>query len=601
MSVVAPTPSTSGRAHGPRPVFLRGVGGAPGIAVARALVLQHEEVPIFRIPIPRHEIATECARVDAAQRLTRRQLEEMKTRTVDRLGEEHGYIFDAHILMLEDPLLLDRVLEIVRKERVNAEWALKTTLGELGTIFDSLKDDYLRERKGDIFDVAGRLLSNLTGGHQRPQGKLDRDYVLISDIVRPSDPGQLEWEHIAGLAMEGGSRTYHTAIIARSLGIPCVVGVHNLMVHVGPGAALVVDGGEGLVIVNPDRQMLREYRAKRRKYRTLERQWKRQQDLPAETVDGHRVSIQANIDSPDECAAAVEHSADGIGLFRSEWLLNRSDGRFPDEEEQYETYRNLAEQMKPLPVIVRTFDVTPEPTLWSGSGETNPALGLRATRLLLRDERYRGLFKTQLRALLRARTRGNVKVMFPMIGGVDELREARSVLDEAKEELRAAGEHFAPDLPAGVTIEVPSAATTADLLARYADFFSVGSNDLIQYFLAVDRGNEAVSYIYEPLHPAVLRTIGFVIRSAHQAGIPVAMCGEMAADPLLVVILVGLGLDELSMNALSIGSVKDIIRKLSLEEAREIAKEALELSTASDIADYVRGRLSKRISKGLYW
>ena len=599
--MVVPTPSTSGRANRPRPVFLRGVGGAPGIAVARALVLQHEEVPIFRIPIARQEVTAECARVEAAQRLTRRQLEEMKARTVDRLGEEHGYIFDAQILMLEDPLLIDRVLDVLRKERVNAEWALKTTLGELGAIFDSLKDDYLRERKGDIFDVAGRLLNNLTGGHQRSQGKLERDYILVSDIVRPSDPSQLEWEHIAGLAMEGGSRTYHTAIIARSLGIPCVVGIHNLMDHVGPGAALVVDGGEGLVIVNPDRQMLREYRSKRRKYRTLERQWKRLQSLPAETVDGHRVSIQANIDSPEECGSAVEQSADGIGLFRSEWLFNRSGGRFPEEDEQYEIYRKLAEQMKPLPVIVRTFDLTPEPTLWAVGNETNPALGLRATRLLLRDDRYRGLFKTQLRALLRARTRGSVKVMFPMIGGVEELREARSVLDEAKEELRASGQHFAPDLPAGVTIEVPSAATTADLLARYADFFSIGSNDLIQYVLAVDRGNETVSYLYEPLHPAVLRTIGFVIRSAHQAGIPVAMCGEMAADPLLVVILVGLGLDELSMNVLSIGSVKDIIRRLSLEEAREIAKEALELSTASDIADYVRERLAKRISKGLYW
>ena len=601
MSVVVPTPSASGRAGRPRPVFLQGVGGAPGIAVARALVLQHEEVPVFRIPIARQEVTTECDRVQAAKRLTRRQLEEMKARTVDRLGEDHGYIFDAQILMLDDPLLIDRVLHVLRKERVNAEWALKTTLGELAAVFDSLKDDYLRERKGDIFDVGGRLLSNLTGGHQRPQGKLERDYVLVSDIVRPSDPSQLEWEHIAGLAMEGGSRTYHTAILARSLGIPCVVGVHNLMVHVGPGAALVVDGGEGLVIVNPDRQLLREYRSKRRKYRTLERKWKRLQSLPAETIDGHRVVIQANVDAPEECASAVEQSADGIGLFRSEWFLNQFGGRFPEEDEQYDVYRNLAEQMKPLPVVVRTFDLSPEPMLWAGATEPNPALGLRATRLLLRDDRYRSLFKTQLRALLRARTRGNVKVMFPMIGGVDELRDARSVLEEAKEELRAAGQHFAPDLPAGVTIEVPSAATTADLLARYADFFSIGSNDLIQYFLAVDRENGTVSYLYEPLHPAMLRSIAFVIRSAHQAGIPVGICGEMAADPLLVVILVGLGLDELSMNVLSIGSVKDVIRKLSLQEAREIAKEALELSTAGDIADYVRERMAKRIPKGLYW
>jgi len=602
MSVVRPSPSASGRANRQRPIVLSGVGGAPGVAVARALVLQHQEEPIFRIPIDRHEVEAECDRVEAARRLTRRQLEDMRARTVDRLGGEHGYIFDAQILMLDDPLLIDRVLDVVREERVNAEWALKETLGELAAIFDSLKDDYLRERKGDIFDVAGRLLRNLAGGHQRHHGKLERDYILVSDIVRPSDPGQLDWEHVAGLAMEGGSRTYHTAIIARSVGVPCVVGVHNLMVYADPGAPLIVDGSGGLVIVNPDRQTLREYRSKQRKYRTLERNWTRLRNLPAETLDGHRVSIQANVDSPEECAEVLGQSADGIGLFRSEWLLNHSGGEFPAEGDQFEVYRGLAEQMKPLPVIVRTFDLTRGQRMPRGEGtELNPALGLRATRLLLRNPRYRELFKTQLRALLRARAHGNVKVMFPMISGVEELREARDVLEETKEELKASGQEFSPDLPAGVTLEVPSAAITADLLAPHADFFSIGSNDLIQYFLAVDRGNETVSYLYEPLHPAMLRTIRFVVDSAHQAGIPVGVCGEMAADPMLVVVLVGLGLDELSMNAPFIASVKDIIRKLSLQEAREIADQALRLPTAQEISDYVRDRMADRIPRGLYW
>jgi phosphotransferase system enzyme I (PtsI) len=325
-------------------------------------------------------------------------------------------------------------------------------------------------------------------------------------------------------------------------------------------------------------------------------------NLPAETVDGHRVAIQANIDSPDDCADAVAQSADGIGLFRSEWLLNRSNGAFPGEEEQFEVYRGLAEQMKPLPVIVRTFDLTRNQQIMKMEGpELNPALGLRATRLLLRNEHYRDLFKTQLRALLRARVHGNVKVMFPMISGVDELLEAREVLDETKVELSAHGQAFSADLPAGVTLEVPSAAVTADLLAPHADFFSIGSNDLIQYFLAIDRGNETVSYLYEPLHPAMLRTIRFVVDSAHRAGIPVGMCGEMAADPLLVVILLGLGLDELSMNAPFIGSVKDIIRKLSLEEARDVVDRALRLPTAQEITDFVRERMAERIPRGLYW
>lgn len=602
MSVVVPNPKASGSSLRPRPVVLQGIGGAPGITVARALVLQHQEVPIFRIPIARLQVDAECARVEAAQRLTRTQLEDMKSHTVDRLGEEHGYIFDAQILMLDDALLIERALDIVRKERVNAEWALKVTLGELAAVFDSLKDDYLRERKGDIFDVAGRLLRNLAGGQQRHYGRLERDYALVSDIVRPSDPGQLDWEHIAGLAMEGGSRTYHTAILARSLGIPCVVGVHNLMIHATPGAPLVLDGSEGLVIIHPDRQMLREYRARQRKHRSLKQKLARTRSLPAETVDGHRVAIQANIDSPEECAQAISQSADGIGLFRSECLLNRSEEKFPDEEEQFEVYRSLAEQMKPLPVIVRTFDLTRNQHMLKQEGpELNPALGLRATRLLLRHEHFRQLFKTQLRALLRARVHGNVKVMFPMISGVDELREARDVLEETKDELRAQGQAFSADLPAGVTLEVPSAATTADLLAPHADFFSIGSNDLIQYFLAVDRGNETVSYLYEPLHPAMLRTIRFVVDSAHRAGIPVGMCGEMAADPLLVVILLGLGLDELSMNAPFIGSVKDIIRKLSLEEARDVVDRALRLPTAQEISDFVRERMAERVPQGLYW
>jgi phosphotransferase system enzyme I (PtsI) len=537
--------------------------------------------------------------VEAARRVTRRQLQDMKTRTVGRLGEEHGYIFDAQILMLDDPLLLDRALEVVGKERVNAEWALKVTLGELTAIFDGLKDDYLRERKGDIFDVAGRLIRNLTGGQHRPHGKLERDYILASHIVRPTDPGQLDWEHIAGLAMEEGSRTYHTAILARSIGIPCVVGVQNLMAHVGPDAVLVLDGSEGLVIVNPDHQMLLEYRSRRRKYRRLERQWTRLRNVPAQTKDGHRIEIQANIDSPDECAAALANAAEGVGLFRSEWLLNQVPGRFPSEEEQYQTYRNLAEQLKPLPVTVRTFDLTLDEIL-SGSetAEPNPALGLRATRLLLR---HKDLFKAQLRALFRAGNHGNLKIMFPMISGVEELREARAVVEDVKEELKAAGEAFSPDLPIGVTLEVPAAAATADLLAREVDFLSIGSNDLIQYYSAVDRGNERVSYLYEPLHPAILRTLRFVIDSAHEAGIRVGMCGEIAADPLLVVILVGLELDELSMNPLSIGSVKNIIRRLTVDEAREIAGRALELTTAKEISSFIRDRMAKRMPKGVYW
>jgi phosphotransferase system enzyme I (PtsI) len=534
--------------------------------------------------------------MEAALRLSRRQLQEMKARTVDALGQEHAYIFDAQILMLEDPLLVERVLSTIRSQRVNAEWALKVTLREFAEVFDGLKDEYLRERKGDIFDISGRLLRNMAGGQQRSLEKLDRDYVLVSENVQPSDTGQLDWDHTSGLAMEGGSPTYHTAVIARSLGIPCVVGVGQLISQVDPGSTLILDGGEGVVVVNPDRDTLREYRNKRRKRQTLEKQLTRLRELPAETLDGYRITLQANIDFPEECTAAAQHGAEGVGLFRSEWVLAQAGSKLPSEEEQYRIYGSLAEKTHPYTVTVRTFDLSAGEFDVGIDGESNPALGLRATRYLLH---HKDVFRDQLRAMLRAQTKGNLKIMFPMISGVDELRAAKAVLEEAKEELQATGQEFNPDLPCGVTLEVPSAATTADLLAKEADFFSIGTNDLIQYLLAVDRGNEKVSYLYEPLHPAVLRTIRFVIESAHKEGIKVAMCGEMAADPLLVVVLVGLGLDELSMNSISIPSVKNITRRLSRADSKEIADQALELATTQEVADFIAHRMRNQLPEGL--
>jgi phosphotransferase system enzyme I (PtsI) len=394
---------------------------------------------------------------------------------------------------------------------------------------------------------------------------------------------------MAGLAMETGSRTYHTAIIARSLGIPCVVGVRDLMSKVDHGAPLVLDGGEGIVVVNPDRATLREYRARQRSQELRVRKLEHLRELPAETSDGFRIVLQANVEFPEECDTAQAQGAQGIGLFRSEWFLTRKRGEFPSEEEQYETYRRMAEQMKPWSVIVRAFDLSADQLGEEPSyAEANPALGLRAIRLLLKRK---DLFKDQLRALLRARVHGNVKVMFPMVSGVGEFREALAVVEEAKAELRRDGTPFAEDLPCGVTLEVPSAAATADLLAREAAFFSIGTNDLIQYLLGVDRGNDQVSYLYEPLHPAILRTLRFVIDSAHAAGVKVGMCGEMAADPVLVVLLVGFGLDELSMNAVSIPTVKNIIRHLMAKEAREIAEEALRRPTVREVSSFLTEKL----------
>ena len=593
MSVSVPSSSTSGGKGSPKPGVLHGIGVAPGVVIARALVFQHQEIPFFRVPLLRQEVKLEVARVEQGKELTRKQLGAIKARTVDALGEDHGYIFDAQILMLEDPLLIGRIEEIIREQRVNAEWAVKITLEELASVFDRVRDDYFRARRGDIFDVADRLVRNIAGAPHHTLEKLEKDYILLAENVRPSDTAQLDWEHTAGLAMEVGSRTYHTAIIARSLGIPCVVGVSDLMQKVDHGAPLVLDGSEGIIVVNPDRATLREYRAKKRRQKVRGQRLEHLRKLPAETKDGFRLLVQANIEFPEECATAKNNGSEGIGLFRSEWFLTRSQGAFPSEEEQYLIYRKIAEQMKPWSVVVRAFDLSAEQLGDDvGESEPNPALGLRAIRLLLK---HRDLFKEQLRALLRARAHGNVKVMFPMISGVGEFRDALGVVDEAKHELRREGLEFGEDLPCGITLEVPSAAATADLLAKEAAFFSIGTNDLIQYLIGVDRGNDQVSYLYEPLHPAVLRTLRFVVDSGHDAGIKVGMCGEMAADPLLVVLLVGFGLDELSMNAVSIPTVKNIIRHLSANEARAIAKRALELATVKEVSAFLGEELRKLV------
>jgi phosphotransferase system enzyme I (PtsI) len=562
---------------------------APGIVIARALVFQHQETPIFRVPLLRAELGEEVARLEAAKDLTRRQIQEIRARTVDALGEDHGYIFDAHILMLDDPLVAGRIEEMIRRERVNAEWAAQATLDELSSVFDDLEDDYFRARRSDVYDVVGRLMRNLAGAPHRTLEKVERKYILLSENVRPSDTARLDWERMAGLAMEAGSRTYHTAILARSLGIPCVVGVRELTSKVDHGAPLILDGSEGIVVVNPDRATLRDYRARSRRQKVVQQKLGHLRELPAETRDGYRIVLQANVEFPEECATAQAQGAEGIGLFRSEWFLTRNRGQFPSEEEQYRVYRSMAEQMKPWSVIVRAFDLSAEQLgVEEGRVEANPALGLRAIRLLLKR---RDLFKQQLRALLRARAHGNVKVMFPMVSGVGELREAHGVVSEAKEELRREGVPFGDDLPCGVTLEVPSAAATADLLARETAFFSIGTNDLIQYLIGVDRGNDQVSYLYEPLHPAMLRTLRFVIDSAHAAGIKVGMCGEMAADPVLVALLVGFGLDELSMNAVSIPTVKNIIRHLSAKEAGEVAREALRLPTVKEVSGFLNEKL----------
>jgi phosphotransferase system enzyme I (PtsI) len=569
------------------------VGASTGIAIARALVLHNEEVPIFRLAIPRSQVDAECARLDAALRVSLRQLREVRARIAEAVGEEHAYILDAHRLMLEDPLLVEGIRAAIQRESVNAEWALDATLRELAAMFEGLKDDYLRERKLDVLDVGGRILRNLGAGGHQLVGRLERDYVLVAHDVPPSLIPQLDWDHLVGLAIEAGSRTYHTAIMARSMGIPCVVGLSDMLSQIEPEATVVLDGSEGLLFVEPDRALLARYRERRREETTRGRKLRRARHLPARTRDGTELRLQANVDFPEEWRAAVQQGAEGIGLFRSEWFLARSGGLWPEEEEQFVVYREMAEQMSPHPVVVRTFDVgSVQLASDRAAPEPNPALGMRATRLMLVSHREQ--LKIQLRAILRARAHGDLRVMFPMVSGLEEFRQARAALEEAKEELAASGRDFRPDLPCGLTLEVPSAAATADLLAAEADFFSIGTNDLIQYYLAVDRSNERVSYLYQPLHPAILRAIRFATEAGHREGIPVSVCGEAAAELPLVLLLVGLGVAELSMQAASVPWVKDFIRHMWAAKAKSVAARALEMDSAHAVFELVAGSLEEQ-------
>ena len=577
-----------------REKVFRGIGVSPGIVIARALVYEHQTIPVFRVPLTRHEIKGEVDRANRGRNETKRQLALIKKRTEKTLGQDHSYIFEAQMLMLEDDLFVDRIENLIRQERVNAEWAVKTSTEELTSMFEKVDQGYFRERGSDVNDVASRLIRNIAGNSEITLGKLEKDYIVMAEDVRPSDVTQLDRDHTVGLAMEAGGQTYHTAIIARSMGIPCVVGVPSLMQKVEHGTPIVLDGSTGSIIVSPTKETLREYKVKRRKQHSRSRRLSRLQNLPAETTDGRRIVIQANIEFPEECESVIKSGGEGIGLFRTEWLLNSNSGTFPSEEAQYRIYRRVAKKMRPSSVIVRAFDLSAEHfgNESASEFESNPAMGLRAIRLLLK---HRHVFREQLRALLRARVHGNIQVMFPMISGVGELREAMAEVERAKQELESEGRKFGADLPCGITLEVPSAAAIADLLAKEVDFFSLGTNDLIQYFLGVDRGNDQVSYLYEPLHPAILRSLRFSIESAHAAGIPVGMCGEMASEPLLVALLVGFDIDELSMSAHSIPVVKNIIRHLAADDARGIAEQALDLSTVKEVSRFLERELRKLV------
>ena len=570
---------------------LKGLGVSPGIGIGRALVLR-QATREMRFRVPEALVGRELERLDEARLRSRGQIEHIKSRIAESAGQDHAYLFDAQLLMLDDPMLVDRAAEIIRQERLNAESALQRALEQISSVFDQAEDAYLRERKGDVADVVGRLCMNLrlTGETAEIFQGLDGPLVLVADEITPSVIAQLDWSQLAALVTDAGSWTYHTAILARSIHVPAVTGLHNASTLIPPGAHLAVDGATGEVLIDPDPETLAQVTARQRRREAYEQSLTEYRRLAAVTEDGVAIRLEANIETPADAARALERGAEGIGLFRSEFLLAGGGQGALTEESQYASYRRLIESAGGRRVTVRTFDVS-EPQLRIEHAAVEGArapLGLRGIRLSLAlDE----IFQAQLRALLRAAACGPLRIMFPFVSGLDELRAARAAVRRAGEALRVRG-LGSPDVPIGVMIEVPSAAITADLLAEEADFFSIGTNDLIQYCLAVDRTDDRVSRLYQPLHPAILRTIRLVVRAGRRRGIPVAVCGEMAADPVLLTLLVGLGLTEFSMAPVAIAVAKQVLRGLRAADAGQAARRALRAKTPAEVDEALSAFLS---------
>jgi phosphoenolpyruvate-protein phosphotransferase (PTS system enzyme I) len=582
--------ATGGEGSAGSSTLLRGVGASPGLAVGPAFIVDRRRVKTPKRHIADDEVAAEMARFDGAINSSNEQLERVKKKLSEREGEDHFHIIEAHQLILHDEHLVDPTRRRIREEKVNAEWALRRTVEEIKTVFDAIEEDYFRERRSDIDFVGDRILRNLLGVDAGP-AMPPPGAVIIAHDLSPADTAHLHRASCIAFCTDVGGKTSHSAILARAFEIPSVVGLENVTEHVGNGDYVIVDGLRGEVIVRPSQEQMDEYRVRATRHQTFVHELLKNRDLPAETTDGARVRLYANVELTEEVPSALEHGAEGIGLYRTEFLfLDRTD--LPKEEEHYLHARGVLKRLHPFPGTFRTFDLGGDKVVpFAALGdEANPALGLRSIRLCLRE---RKLFKAQLRGLLRASVHGRMRLMFPMISGVGELREAKDVLEEAKAELVREGTPFDPKLPVGIMVEMPSAVMVADLLAKECDFLSIGTNDLIQYSLAIDRVNEHVGYLYHPLHPAILRMVRYVVDAGHAAGVRVGMCGEMAGEPMFALVLLGLGLDELSMNSTAIAVVKSVLRGTTLAAAKEMAEAALSMATAQEIEAMVQEVMSK--------
>jgi phosphotransferase system enzyme I (PtsI) len=559
----------------------QGVPASPGIARGQIHVFSIDSDDVVRYHVEPSHIADEIARFENALIQTRAQILEMQQQIAQAIGAKDAGIFDAHLLVVEDQTLIDEVLRRLETEHCNVEFAFQAVADRYVESLSKIDDPYLRERALDIQDVTRRVIRNLQGKSPRPFLAVEEPHILLAHNLTPSDTATMNREQVRGMALDLGSRTSHTAIMARSLGIPAVVGLHDATECFETGAPALIDGYNGLLIIHPSEETLHEYTEIERQKGAITERLQQLRETKSTTRDNRHIVLSANIELPEEVDAVLANGAEGVGLYRTEFLyLNQTS--LPSEDEQFEIYRSVAEKLAPDPLIIRTLDLGGDKitaTLES-SDELNPFLGWRAIRFCLENLE---LFKTQLRAILRASVSGNVKLMFPMISGLDEVRRGRQVVDECKNELRQEGHSFDDKLEVGIMIEVPTAAIMADRLAREVDFFSVGTNDLIQYAVAIDRTNERVAHLYEPSHPSVIRLLKMVADAAHAHDIWVGVCGEMAGEVLFTPLLLGLGMDELSANATIVPRVKNAVQRLTISECQQLIADVLELDTPAAV------------------
>jgi phosphotransferase system enzyme I (PtsI) len=577
-------------------LLLKGIVASQGIAIGKVFLVNQDHLELSHYNIATNEeIEKEINRFKKAIEESQSQLLRAKKDINKKKFKEAQYIIDTHILLLQDKVLMGNTIKIIKHEKIDAALALKKTIEGLRSHLAEINDEYMKERTSDIEYIEQRLLRNLAGIKRDLVAKIREKVIIVASDLSPADTANLNVNEVLGFTIDSGGRTSHTAIMARALKIPAVVGLKDITRRVKTGDTMILDGIHGVVIINPTADTLLKYNQKKAEYDEFEIGLLKHKDLPGETIDGFRVKLMANIEIMEELPSVLTYGAEGIGLYRTEFLyLNRKD--LPSEAEQFEIYKTVSQKIAPHPVTIRTLDIGGDKFMShiDVAEEINPVMGLRAIRFCLKEV---AIFKTQLRAIMRSSAYGKVKIMFPMISGIEEVRKIKIILSEVKKELQAEHQVFDPDIEIGIMVEVPSAASIADILAKEVNFFSIGTNDLIQYTLAIDRVNENVSYLYEPLHPAVLRLLRNIINSAHDNGIPVAMCGEMAGEPFYMPILLGLGIDELSMNVMALPRVKSVLRSLDYKQSQLVTDSIFKLSTAQEIETLLKKEVKKHFPR----